>query len=281
MGFPLTEDMFKTMFPKAKSPTTLYKAMVKILPKYDIDTPQRIAAFLAQCGHESGGFRVRTENLNYSAKALDSVFGKYFKRAGRDAKEYARKPEKIANIVYANRMGNGDTESGDGYRFRGRGYIQLTGKNNYRSFAKSLDMGPEEVIKYLETIDGALESACWFWSENGLNRYADENDMKTLTKRINGGYNGLEDRMHHWEVAMKYLGGDVMVSKPKKDKSEGFHRTLQIGSKGDDVAMLQRKLGLAADGVFGRGTRQAVKRFQMSKGLKPDGIAGKKTLSLL
>ena len=92
MGFPLTEDMFKTMFPKAKSPTTLYKAMVKILPKYDIDTPQRIAAFLAQCGHESGGFRVRTENLNYSAKALDSVFGKYFKRAGRDAKEYARKP---------------------------------------------------------------------------------------------------------------------------------------------------------------------------------------------
>ena len=114
MSFPLTADMFKSLFPKAKTPVKLYNAMADIMPKYEIDTPDRIAMFLAQCGHESGGFTARTENLNYSAKALDAVFGKYFKNGGRDASEYARQPERIANVVYANRMDNGDTDSGDG-----------------------------------------------------------------------------------------------------------------------------------------------------------------------
>lgn len=172
---------------------------------FEINTPSRLACFLAQVAHESGGFSAVKENLNYSAKSLDAVFPKYFKNAGRNAAEYERQPEKIANIVYANRMGNGDTASGDGFKYRGRGLIQLTGKNNYTAFANDVGLTIDEAVDYLETYEGAAMSAGWFWANNNLNQWADAEDMVTLTKRINGGTIGLEDRIHHFHIVKEAL----------------------------------------------------------------------------
>lgn len=182
-----------------------FDSLQSILTKYEINTLNRTAGFLAQCSHESGGFKAMKENLNYSAKSLDAVFGKYFHKAGRDAKQYERQPEKIANIVYANRMGNGDTASGDGYKFRGRGFIQLTGHDNYASFAKSINKSIDETIAYLETFDGAIESACWFWHSHGLNATCDKDDIVSMTKKINGGTIGLDDRKEKYTHYKKIL----------------------------------------------------------------------------
>lgn len=165
---------------------------------------KRIAAFVAQLSHESGGFNHIIENLNYSADGLKRVFPKYFP-TDELAKQYARKPEKIANRVYANRMKNGDENSGDGFKFRGRGLIQLTGRDNYTKFAAALDMTIDEAIVYLETPNGAVASAGWFWDNNKLNSYCDRDDFIGLTKRINGGTIGLEDRLHHFHIALKEL----------------------------------------------------------------------------
>jgi putative chitinase len=173
---------------------------------YEINTPLRLAHFLAQCGHESGGFRLMKENLNYSADGLNKIFPKYFKNAGRDANAYSRKPEMIANVVYASRMGNGPPESGDGWKFCGRGLIQLTGRNNYESLAETLEMTLDEVVEYLETPGGALESAAWFWANNGLNEIADTDDITRATKKVNGGTIGLEDRKHHLEELKEIMG---------------------------------------------------------------------------
>ena len=184
------------------------EALNKILPDYDINTPQREAAFLAQCAHESGGFTALHENLNYRAVTLRKVFPKYFPD-DHIAEQYASQPNKaelIANRVYANRMGNGDEASGDGFRYCGRGLIQLTGKSNYQSFADSLEMAVEDVPAFLETFEGAIQSACWFWEANNLNQYADTDDILTMTKRINGGTIGLEDRKKHYEHAKHVLG---------------------------------------------------------------------------
>jgi putative chitinase len=184
------------------------EALNKILPDYDINTPQREAAFLAQCAHESGNFTALHENLNYRAVTLRKVFPKYFPTDA-IAEQYASQPNKaelIANRVYANRMGNGDEASGDGYRYCGRGLIQLTGKNNYQAFADSVEMNVEDVPAFLETFEGAVQSACWFWETNNLNQYADSGDILTMTKRINGGTIGLEDRIKHYEHAKHVLG---------------------------------------------------------------------------
>lgn len=164
----------------------------------------RLAGFLAQIAHESGGFNFIKENLNYSAKGLRSIFGKYFP-TDELAKQYERQPAKIANRVYANRMGNGDEASGDGFKFCGRGLIQLTGRNNYTRLAQDLGISIEDTIAYLETPNGAVASAGWFWDNNNLNQYCDKNDFITLTKRINGGTIGLADRQHHYAEAMEYL----------------------------------------------------------------------------
>jgi putative chitinase len=178
---------------------------VQLLPDYDINTPKRIAAFIAQCSHESGGFRVLTENLNYKAAGLRRIFPKYFP-TDELAKQYEKQPRKIANRVYANRMGNGDESSGDGFRYCGRGLIQLTGRSNYQNFADSLEMKVEDVPDYLATFEGAAQSACWFWETNKLNQWADAGDILTLTKRINGGTIGLEDRKKHYDHALHVLG---------------------------------------------------------------------------
>jgi putative chitinase len=180
-------------------------ALNEILPEYGIDTPQRVAAFIAQCAHESGGFKFLKENLNYRAVSLRKTFSKYFPDDA-VAAAYANKPQMIANRVYANRMGNGDEASGDGFRYCGRGLIQLTGRDNYAFFAGSLDIPIEEAAEYLETFEGAVQSACWFWESNNLNQWADKDDILTLTKRINGGTIGLEDRKKHYEHAKHVLG---------------------------------------------------------------------------
>ena len=182
-----------------------YEALDQLLPDYEINTPHRIAAFIAQCAHESGGFRFIKENLNYKAESLRKIFGKYFP-TDELARAYAKKPEMIANRVYASRMGNGDEQSGDGYRYCGRGLIQLTGKSNYSNFADSIETPVEQVPAYLETFEGAVQGACWFWETNNLNQWADKDDILTMTKRINGGTIGLEDRKKHYEHAKHVLG---------------------------------------------------------------------------
>ena len=205
--FNFTKDQLKQMIPKNPYLDNWYKAISEILPEYQINTPKRVAAFLAQCAHESGGFVFLKENLNYKAASLRKVFPKYFPDDA-TAAAYANKPEKIANRVYANRMGNGDENSGDGWRYCGRGLIQLTGKDNYTFFAASIDVPIQEAAEYLQTFEGAVQSACFFWEQNNLNQWADKGDILTLTKRINGGTIGLEDRIKHYEHALHIFGGD-------------------------------------------------------------------------
>ena len=257
----------------------LYDAMIEIFPKYDITTIPRVAGFLAQCGHESNNFKILSENLNYSATGLNKIFPKYFVRAGRDAEEYHRQPEKIANVVYANRIGNGDTDSGDGWRFRGGGFIQLTGRANYQNFAESVGMTAEEATDYVRTSKGAIESACWFWETNNINQYCDRMDILHMTKRINGGTIGLEDRMKHWAHAIEVLGGEAPAELPN-DNPEGY-TVIKRGSTGEQVKKLQEALGITADGDFGPGTEAAVKAWQSENGLTADGIVGPKTMAKL
>lgn len=182
-----------------------YEALSEILPEYEINTPKRVAAFLAQCAHESGGFKFLTENLNYRAETLLKLFKKYFPTL-EEAKKFEKQPQKIANKIYGGRMGNGDESSGDGFRYCGRGLIQLTGKTNYTWFAESIGIDVEEVPEYLGTFEGAIQSACWFWETNNLNVQADAGDIKTMTKKINGGFIGLEDRIKHYEHALHVMG---------------------------------------------------------------------------
>ena len=201
-----TEEAVHHLIPKVKNFDEWYNNLANILPEYDIDTPHRIAAFMAQCGHESGGFTLMQENLNYSAKGLRGTFSKYFPN-DEVAKLYERKPQMIANRVYANRMGNGDEASGEGWYFRGRGIIQITGKNNYTKCSQSLfesNVLIENPDLLLES-EYAIHSACWFWSAARLNELADSGDMKTMTKRINGGFIGLEDRIKHYNHAIEIL----------------------------------------------------------------------------
>jgi putative chitinase len=203
--FNFTKEQLKEMIPKNPYVDQWFEAIYEILPEYEITTPQRVAAFLAQCAHESGGFVFLKENLNYKAASLRRVFPKYFPDDA-IAAQYAGKGEMIANRVYANRMGNGDEASGDGFRYCGRGLIQLTGKNNYTFFAGSLDIPVEEASEYLQTFEGAVQSACFFWEQNKLNQWADAGDILTLTKRINGGTIGLEDRIKHYQHALHIFG---------------------------------------------------------------------------
>jgi len=200
----ITVEQFKALFPANKQPDAWTAALNAVLPRYDIITRARIAMFLAQCGHESLGFTVLVENLNYSAVALERTWPKRFPPSL--AAQYARQPERIANRAYANRMGNGPEESGDGWRHRGRGVIQLTGASNYRLFAQAVGRSYEEIVAYLETREGAVESACWFWSVNSINQLADTGNVEAVTKRINGGINGLVDRQARYKQALKILG---------------------------------------------------------------------------
>lgn len=202
----ITIQQLKQILPNNPNVAEWHSALEQLLPEYNINTTQRQAAFLAQCAHESSNFEAIRENLNYRAESLQKTFHKYFPTPEL-AQQYAKQPERIANRVYADRMGNGDESSGDGYRYCGRGLIQLTGKNNYQAFADSMECSLESAVEYLATFEGAVQSACWFWETNNLNSLADAGDIKAMTKCINGGYIGLEDRKHHYEKIKEILCG--------------------------------------------------------------------------
>lgn len=203
-NFNFTQDKLQQIIPKNPYVDHWFEAISTILPEYNINTVPRVAAFLAQCAHESAGFTALRENLNYRAESLMRVWPKYFPNLS-VAQKYAHNQQAIANRAYANRMGNGDETSGDGWKFCGRGLIQLTGRNNYTSFAESLEIDVDEASEYLGTFEGAVQSACWFWESNNLNALADKGDMVTLTIRINGGKLGLEDRIKHYNHALHVL----------------------------------------------------------------------------
>ena len=186
---------------KGHIPDTVIAQLPDTIAKFELNTPLRLAHFLAQAGHESGGFKAVNENLNYGAKGLLSIFKKYFPTEEK-AKLYERKPEKIANLVYGARMGNGPEPSGEGWKYRGRGYIQLTGKDNYRAFDAVV---PENITESPDLVATKypLLSAAWFFHKNGLHKIADKGAtdavVTEVTKRVNGGTIGLADRIKHFK----------------------------------------------------------------------------------
>lgn len=192
---------------KGNIPDTVLNQIPDVASKFEINTPLRLAHFLSQCAHESGGFKFVTENLNYSADGLKKVFGKYFTQPGL-AEAYARKPEKIASRVYGGRMGNGNEASMDGWKYRGRGYIQLTGKSNYTTFDGFVD---DDIVNNPDLVATKypLLSAAWFFHKNGINSVSDKGAtdavVTSVTKRVNGGTNGLADRLKYFNKYYKLL----------------------------------------------------------------------------
>jgi len=192
----ITLENILDLFPRCKNAADFVSPLNDACQQYGITTKARLAAFIAQVGHESAGLTALRENLNYSAVALRVVFPKYFTSAV--AANYERKPERIANRVYANRMGNGDEASGDGWRYRGAGLIQLTGRDNHEAFAEAIGKPLAEVSDYLATAAGGSLSAAWFWSRHGCNELADANRFTDITHAINGGLNGIDARTMLW-----------------------------------------------------------------------------------
>lgn len=286
--FELQKEHLAKLIPGNKNVDEWFEALVDVMPKYGINTERRAAHFISQCAHESNNFRSLQENLNYSEKALNAVFGRYFGSAShkRNAAEYARNPEKIANYVYMDeyrkyKMGN--VNEGDGWLFRGRGLKQLTGRENYTRFGATVDMTAEEAAAYVATEKGAVESACWFWDANNLNSIADTDDVVRMTKKINGGNIGLADRQQRYAKAMEVFGNPVSLSEDSGDDDFDVDDigVLRKGCRGEGVQMMQEALGIGADGIFGPGTERKLKEWQASKGLVADGIAGPATLGEL
>ena len=206
--FDFTQDKLAHLLHKNKEPGYWYNAMCEYLPKFEITTAARVAGFVAQCQHESLDFTILQENLNYGAKGLRGLFGKYFP-TDELAKQYERKPEMIANRIYANRMANGPESSGDGWRFRGRGILQITGRANYTQCSR--DLFQDDTLAndpdLVRTPEYAIITACWFWHKNQLNQICDRGDIVLLSKKINGGTIGLEDRIKHWNDALDVFEG--------------------------------------------------------------------------
>jgi len=285
--FELKKEHLAKLIPGNKNVDGWHEALVAVMPKYGINTERRAAHFISQCAHESNNFRSLQENLNYSEKALNAVFGRYFGAPPkRNAAEYARNPEAIANYVYMDefrkyKMGN--VNEGDGWRFRGRGLKQLTGRENYTRFGKTVDLTAEEAADYVATEKGAVESACWFWDTNKLNSIADTDDVVKMTKKINGGNIGLADRQARYAKAMEVFGSPVSLVEDNGDDDFDVDDigVLRKGCRGEGVKMMQEALGIGADGIFGPGTERKLKEWQTSKGLVADGIAGPATLGEL
>jgi putative chitinase len=283
----ITETQLAVMIPTNKEVGEWCAALNEMLPKYGITTDKRIAGFIAQCAHESMDFRVLQENLNYKEATLLKVFPRYFGPGKENAAEYAGKPEKIANYVYMDKNRSkggalGNVKDGDGWLFSGKGLKQVTGRANTTAFGKTVGMTAEEAAAYLLTKKGALESALWFWGSRNLNEVADTGDQVRLTKIINGGDIGLADRQARYAKAMAALGGQIEASAPVNSQiTDAVTQTLRKGSKGDLVKKLQAALGIGADGDFGQGTENALKKWQDRNGLTADGVAGAKTLAKL
>lgn len=201
----ITQQQLSALLPGNSYIENWCEALNKILPDYDITTPLRLAQFVAQTAHESGNYMVLHENLNYRAESLCRTWPSHFPTLEL-AQQYAHQPERIANRAYANRMGNGDEASGDGWRYSGRGLIQLTGRNEYQAFANSIAVDLDQIPALLQTFDGAVQSACWFWQLNDLNHWSDTGNVEKVTEIINGGLNGLEDRTARYHHALQVLG---------------------------------------------------------------------------
>jgi putative chitinase len=279
----ITEAQLAVMIPTNKEVGEWCAALNEMLPKYGITTDKRIAGFIAQCAHESMDFRVLQENLNYKEATLLKVFPRYFGPGKENAAEYAGKPEKIANYVYMDKNRSkggalGNVNEGDGWLFSGKGLKQVTGRANTTAFGKTIGMTAEEAAAYLLTKKGALESALWFWGSRNLNEVADTGDQVRLTKIINGGDIGLADRQARYAKAMAALGGKIEAVAPV---TTAVSETLRRGSKGEAVKKMQVALGIGADGDFGQGTENALKKWQDRNGLVADGVAGPKTLAKL
>lgn len=202
----MTSDKLRAALPHAHADNVEHfvEALAAACEEFEISTPRRLAAFLANVSVESGSLTRLTENLNYKASGLLRVFPSHFD--GDEAAEYAHQPEKIANRVYADRMGNGDEASGDGWRFRGRGLFQITGRDNYVACGEALGVDLIENPEYMESAEGAARSAAWFWHSHGLNALADAGDFHRICRKINGGDNGLEERQVAYRIACEALG---------------------------------------------------------------------------
>ena len=201
--FDFTAEKLAQALPHNKHIELWFDALNQYLPTFGITTPARVAGYIAQCAHESGDFTVLQENLNYGAKGLRGLFGKYFPTDD-IAKQYERKPELIANRIYSGRMSNGPEASGDGWKFRGRGILQITGRANYTQCSRDL-FGDDCLVQNPDLLREpayATLSACWFWYKNQLNAICDSGDIVLLSKRINGGTIGLEDRVEHWNKCL-------------------------------------------------------------------------------
>jgi putative chitinase len=201
----VTVDQLQQIFPHgdANDIGQICDPLNAAMDEFGINSAMQQAMFIAQCGHESGVFSIAEENLNYSAKGLLATFPRYFQQ--QNANNYARQPEKIGNYVYGNRMGNGNPSTGDGFRYRGRGLIQLTGKDNYTACGTALGVDLVSDPSYLTQPEGAARSAAWFWSSHNLNRYADADDIVGSTRRINGGTIGLSERQTYYNAAKSVL----------------------------------------------------------------------------
>lgn len=276
----LTLKQFSDIIPTNREPKPWFDASQELFKKYQINTVNRIAGFMAQCAHESNDFRNLEENLNYSVDALNRVFPHYFGPGKRNAAEYARNPEKIANYVYMDEFRSksgalGNTQPGDGWRFRGRGIKQLTGRNNYAAFGKTVGMTAEQAAEYVATPKGAFESACWFWNRSKLNTVADADDIVRMTKIINGGDIGLADRKNRYVKAKGILSTTKSVPdsvNPQITDSVTQSVILKRGSKGDLVKQVQHALKIDADGVFGMQTEVAVRSWQRINRYTVNGV---------
>ena len=206
--FDFTSDKVAQILAGNSQAGEWYFALCDNLPGAQITTVNRVAAFMAQTSHESGNYKTLHENLNYSAKGLVATWPKRF--TVDKAPLYERKPEKIANCVYSNRLGNGDETSGDGWKYRGRGILQITGKENYSTCSQAV-YGDNRLVLTPDLLesdpDASIKAACWFWTTRKLNQYADELDIKTMTAKINGGYIGLDDRLARFANAVEVLKG--------------------------------------------------------------------------
>ena len=283
----ITEAQLAAMIPTNKEVGEWCAALNEMLPKYGITTDKRIASFVSQCAHESADFKILQENLNYKEATLLKVFPRYFGPGKENAAEYAGKPEKIANYVYMDKNRSkggalGNVKEGDGWLFSGKGLKQVTGRSNTTAFGKTVGKTAEEAAVYLLTKKGALESALWFWGSRNLNEFADTGDVTRLTKIINGGNIGLADRQARYAKAMAALGGKISAAAPVNPQiTDAVTQVLRKGSKGALVKKLQAALNVGADGDFGQGTENALKKWQARNGLTADGVAGPKTLAKL
>lgn len=257
----ITETQFSTMISSNQSPNLWYPIAVDFFRSYDINTTNRIAGFMAQCGHESGDFRNIEENMNYTWQRLREVFSAFFLSDAK-AKNFHRQPEKIANYVYddrnpARRNKLGNVRDGDGWKFRGSGLIHLTGRFNYTRFGASIGLTAEQAADYTRTRRGAFESACWFWKVNNINRFCDSDNIRGMSVVINGGLNGLDDRINRYDhnKALLVRGTE-----------------LKVGSRGELVRLIQYKLGITADNFFGPQTKRAVESWQRINRYKINGI---------